>query len=171
MRIPHSMLLVTCLAATLISLTGCAPASSPTSGVADRCVIPASELPRGWGMVPASEMPPIDKTPWWHENPQTLNGDETKAFLIGDHPIRASRVRAVIYENDTYRAVIFRLAYQSTAEAQADYAILARERNPKETSLALSGKQAKTILLMNVAADAPERDFFVHRFQGAVADE
>jgi len=54
------------------ALLGCK--STGTDNVQKECkaLISPENLPSGWRLLPTSEMPPIDKTPWWTKNPQLL---------------------------------------------------------------------------------------------------
>lgn len=149
-----------CLIGCGASRQGC---SSTDPGHCE-AIIPGDTLPPGWRMMDSSEMPPIDKTPWWHRNPQSLKGRETRVLDEEIWSTTASQVWAVIYAKAYERVVMFCYTYSSAHDARIAYAHLQRESSPDNTLLGVSRKDKNTIIFMSLPAKCPDRDFFVRHF-------
>lgn len=128
-------------------------------------VIPDERLPAGWRLLPTSEMPPIDKTPWWVKNPQVLEGSAARQVDVNGQPTTASRVWAVIYENDDNRIPIFCFSYSSPEQASAEYRVFTAGGTSSEELIGMPRGREDTIVIMHIPAACPDRGFFVAHFE------
>ncbi len=144
-------------------LVGCESVSDDPASC--DAIIPANALPPDWRMMASSEMPPIDKTPWWQENPQLLKGKQTEVLEWHDRPTTATKAWAVIYANSGYdRVVIFSCTYSKSGEAHKDYAGWQKSPPTGGAMVGFSRKEKNTIIFMNVEEACPDRAFFVNHF-------
>ena len=132
-------------------------------------IIQGRDLPAGWALLPVSEMPPIDKTPWWVTNPQVLEGTACKQIDVGGEPSRASRIHASIYEKQECRVTAFCFVYSSADQASTDFRTLTQGEPSDEDFVGFVKGALHTLVVMNIPSDCPDRDFFVQHFKD-VAD-
>jgi hypothetical protein len=139
-------------------------------GMQETCAafIPPNSLPPGWLMLPTSEMPPVDKTPWWVRNPQLLEGDATRQIDIDGQPTAASKIWAVIYGKELERVFITCFIYPSEKEASTEYLAILKDASPTETLPGMLKDQRDTIVIMQLPPDFPDREFFVQHFESVV---
>lgn len=157
------------LSCIIVMLCGCAchpPADESLVTLPDR------ELPTGWTMMPSSEMPPIDKTPWWKKNPQFIRGTEIRRFEILPEGAAESvcSMWTAMYAKGEDRIMLSCFAYP-TLESAADALGRLQEEDAvgPGTSVQLSLNDRKTIVLMSIPADCPSRQFFLDHFKSITA--
>jgi len=130
-------------------------------------MIPSQNLPPGWRVMAPSEMPPIDKTPWWQQNPQRLEGQETEQLLVDGQPSTASRVWATLYAKGEERVVVFCLTYPTQEKADLELARFQNEGSGDgvDNLVGFSEREPHTIIVMSVPAESADRESFVAYFR------
>ena len=148
----------------LLLAAGCAqPGSCPA-------FIPEAHLPAGWAPLPTSELPPIDKTPWWTQNPQVLEGDGLAALDLSGRPTTASRLLAAIYAKADDRVVLFCLDYASAQLASDEYQALVSEGASSDRFIGLLKAREHAIVIMHISHACADRDFFAAHFDSVVSE-
>ncbi len=148
------------------ALCGCHGVDARQSRGKCSAIIDPDALPAGWRMLSASEMPPIDKTPWWTSNPQLLEGDAVQAIEFGGRPAGASKVWAAIYAKGYHRVVAFCLIYPTAQAAIAECRTLATAR-AIDGCLGTLKVDAKAIVIVSTSSpsDCPDWELFVKHFE------
>ena len=160
----------TCFAILLI---GAAVAGGCGAGPESPCaVIPADRLPAGWSLLPAGEMPPICKTPWWVRNPQVVTGPAVRQIeILPGRPTTASSLRAAIYGKGDDRVVVFCFRYPSPAQAAAERRAIVEAEPTPEMRFGLAKGSPSTLVGMHVPESCSGREFFLSWFRSAVEPE
>ncbi len=147
------------------ALSGCNSGGAENMQNECEALISPDDLPTGWMILPTSEMPPIDKTPWWTKNPQLLEGSAVRQVDLEGQPTRASRIWAVIYGKEDYRVAIFCFIYSTAEETSAEYRAVTRERPSPEEFFGVLKDRTDALMVMNLPSDCPDREFFVKHFE------
>ncbi|NLX59856.1 MAG: hypothetical protein GXY74_12295 [Phycisphaerae bacterium] len=158
-------------------LAGACRRGSDSDTAPEPCLLAAQDLPPGWRIMSSSEMPPIDKTPWWLQNPQLLEGDEAQALFADDRPSNAARVWASIYaegDDGDGRVLVFCLTYPSRNDAEAGYELLRGESSAEGGQINLVGflrKDQNTVVVVSIDTDvsSSDRDVFERYFHSVTA--
>ena len=122
-------------------------------------------LPVGWRLMPKSEMPPIDKTPWWVDNPLLLDGKAATKVDVAGRPTRAISVVAAMYEyeKDYVRIPVLVLTYANADDASAEYSVLKKDLSFEQ--FVGVGRSANSIVMMTIPTRCPDRGFFLKHFE------
>ncbi len=151
---------------------GCGKSHPNDSRPASDChaIILQDKLPAGWVLYPTAKMPCSDKMPWWNANPLHLRRPETQQVDIEGKPTSASDFWAALYVKEHHEVAIFCMAYPDSGTASAEYEVILKSHSAQSGLLGYCRDRPNAIILLSIAPDCPDRDFFVRHFH-AVADE
>ena len=157
-------LVVLCIALVALGLAAGCNGQGLAASQEFPVIIPQQSLPNGWRLMPSSEMPPIDKTPWWRENPVLLEDRETKQLNVEGQPTSARKVWAATYEKGDHRVLLFSLAYATPGEADAEYKLFQNGQGQSDL-LGFSRHDKNRIVFMSFSPECPDRDLLIKHFE------
>lgn len=151
------------------ALAGCG--GSPSDTAMDIVLVPRGDLPAGWALVPNSEMPPSDKMPWMHENPQLLTGPDTDWVANLGGGIVSSRSWTALYAKGNSGAMIMTVTYDTEGDRERAIAAVRRQGPSPDLLYGCAQHAPNTVAFLMVAPQEPDRAFFVRRFESRVVVE